>query len=455
MPTGCGATTDRQSCLQATTLKMASEGASCWICLEGGDGDSESGALVRNCACRGDDAGFAHLSCLAQYARSNNRDHMRKTNNDGSGTSSIGEEIDMNKITQPWKFCPNCKKGYGGDLGLDLARLFWEDVQDLGEDHPNYMNCLLVLADACIGKDLAREAYDHLERLATLLVVYEDSLMERTVEDPVALRVSVLDRLVVASIGQDDLRRALYWAIESRKVAEALYGEGHPATEEQVQAVNYLQGLIKVHSGGGESMTAFKIRTHEESYELLRRKHGEESHETLFSKAILGEGYCESGNSKKGMPIIEEAFQLCLRVYGPENDHSKSMRKLYSNAKARYGPKTAKIVGLESIKPEFNGLDAEVIKQAKDGKYIVSVSISGELSKFKALPRNLLFPEGTPVTFKSGRSGIIDSFDTESGLYTVIQKGKTNKTIRAKPEDFVVDFCSHSLGKKSHFMAGF
>ena len=44
--------------------------------------------------------------------------------------------------------------------------------------------------------------------------------------------------------------------------------------------------------------------------------------------------------------MIEEAFQLCLRVYGPENDHSKSMRKLYSNAKARYGPKTAKIVGL-------------------------------------------------------------------------------------------------------------
>ena len=44
--------------------------------------------------------------------------------------------------------------------------------------------------------------------------------------------------------------------------------------------------------------------------------------------------------------MIKEAFQLCLRVYGPENDHSKSMRKLYSNAKARYGPKTAKIVGL-------------------------------------------------------------------------------------------------------------
>ena len=49
--------------------------------------------------------------------------------------------------------------------------MFWEDVQDLGEDHPNYMNCLLVLADACIGKDLAKEAYCHLEKLATLLVL--------------------------------------------------------------------------------------------------------------------------------------------------------------------------------------------------------------------------------------------------------------------------------------------
>ena len=61
---------------------------------------------MRNCACRGEDAGFAHLSCLAQYARSSNRDHMRKNSNNGRG----GEEIVMNKITEPWKFCPNCKK---------------------------------------------------------------------------------------------------------------------------------------------------------------------------------------------------------------------------------------------------------------------------------------------------------------------------------------------------------
>ena len=41
------------------------EGAMCFICLGEGD-DDEGGPLVRDCSCRGDSAGFAHLSCIIQ-----------------------------------------------------------------------------------------------------------------------------------------------------------------------------------------------------------------------------------------------------------------------------------------------------------------------------------------------------------------------------------------------------
>ena len=40
----------------------------CWICLD--DGPDENGGMPRrDCSCRGDAAGFAHLLCLQEYAR--------------------------------------------------------------------------------------------------------------------------------------------------------------------------------------------------------------------------------------------------------------------------------------------------------------------------------------------------------------------------------------------------
>ena len=41
--------------------------AVCWICLDGGADDTGK-PLVRDCACRGNDAGFAHMACIIKYA---------------------------------------------------------------------------------------------------------------------------------------------------------------------------------------------------------------------------------------------------------------------------------------------------------------------------------------------------------------------------------------------------
>jgi hypothetical protein len=47
--------------------------ASCWICLD--DGADHCGKPpVRDCSCRGDDAGFVHISCLVDYAGRNTRE---------------------------------------------------------------------------------------------------------------------------------------------------------------------------------------------------------------------------------------------------------------------------------------------------------------------------------------------------------------------------------------------
>ena len=44
------------------------EGPSYFICLDGSN--DTDGPLRRDCVCRGDDAGYAHLKCLVEYAKS-------------------------------------------------------------------------------------------------------------------------------------------------------------------------------------------------------------------------------------------------------------------------------------------------------------------------------------------------------------------------------------------------
>ena len=81
---------------------ISEDGPSCWICLE--EGPDESGNdIVRNCACRGDSAGFAHLSCLIQYAE-------KKCNEEYALLASRGGRVVDEKFKDCWRNCPICKQ---------------------------------------------------------------------------------------------------------------------------------------------------------------------------------------------------------------------------------------------------------------------------------------------------------------------------------------------------------
>ena len=69
------------------------------ICLC--DEPDDNGKLpVRDCSCRGDSAGYAHLSCLVKYAQTKSTEISNKS-------PAIGNVEDFFKA---WKKCPNCDK---------------------------------------------------------------------------------------------------------------------------------------------------------------------------------------------------------------------------------------------------------------------------------------------------------------------------------------------------------
>jgi hypothetical protein len=85
--------------------------AVCYLCLDGGVDDADQ-PLRRDCACRGSDAGFVHLECLAEYAAAKSK-----------------QASDMNKFVEPWQVCPGCHQCYQNELRIDIASMFVSFVQ--------------------------------------------------------------------------------------------------------------------------------------------------------------------------------------------------------------------------------------------------------------------------------------------------------------------------------------
>ena len=87
--------------------------ASCWICFR--EGPDESGKpLRRDCSCRGESAGFGHVSCLVEYAKQK---------------SEQWDGRDPNEFVEPWAFCPNCRQDYQNELAVDLSAEFGTFVE--------------------------------------------------------------------------------------------------------------------------------------------------------------------------------------------------------------------------------------------------------------------------------------------------------------------------------------
>lgn len=77
----------------------------CWICLgEEGDDDVGEEPLVCDCSCRGDSAGYAHKSCIINYA-----------------TVKSKQDKDLSNFKQAWCVCPNCNQQYQNVLRLKLT----------------------------------------------------------------------------------------------------------------------------------------------------------------------------------------------------------------------------------------------------------------------------------------------------------------------------------------------
>ena len=91
-------------------------GKTCYICMEIVDAEGEG--CVRGCACRGDSAGFAHLSCLAQQAHGILM--ARIPGNPGENLYEFAFEM-VGAGFVGWHMCQICKSPHTDDIRAALG----------------------------------------------------------------------------------------------------------------------------------------------------------------------------------------------------------------------------------------------------------------------------------------------------------------------------------------------
>jgi len=219
--------------------------AVCWVCVEGSS-RTRSHKLIRGCACRGTDAGFAHLSCLVESAK---HDEDR------------------------WTVCPTCQQHFTGNVRLGLARARWKLHGKRAANDWQRLNAADGLASAlhdCAGDD------------AGALPLFQEVLAtSRRVDgnDDADTLVSMNNLASLhQKMGNHELARPLF--------EEALGGQRRTLGEESPDTLRTTSNLAMLYLRTGQFSLSVPLA--EEALTVRRRTLGKEHADTLSSLQNLG-----------------------------------------------------------------------------------------------------------------------------------------------------------------------
>ncbi|KAL9187256.1 hypothetical protein ACHAXT_001359 [Thalassiosira profunda] len=409
-------------------------GASCWICLEEGPDDAGN-PLVRECSCRGDSAGFAHVSCLIEYAEK-------------KCVSTIGtnqESFDAAWL-KPFTVCPNCNQKYRGELAIELATAR-VDLVDKKQLDP-------VFRLAALQEKLATVVHHRRHSIATAEESEEiakecTSIVEQMKEDTASwstqpdeyVRASetshfaLLGKLYLSGEDAKCGRKALECFEKVKTVAPELFS----CLDERIAEAKALCDGKEEKFDLGERVKGKNIEGLRRSYETAVKRYGE------GSEKAIGQGQNLAIALKAALRIVEaERFldklaPLSRRILGPEHPYTECIEVTLRFVKERV-----------VLVNRGNGLQLFIaLRYDCSGKKCV---IQGPLQS----PKNATFEVnaypvipnfGTPVichglksaAHLNGRVGEVRSVDREKDRFLVYLEGK-EEPVLVKLENLRIAF---------------
>ena len=325
------------------------EGPLCFICLDGSN--DTDGPLRRDCVCRGDDAGYAHLKCLVEYAKS----------------QSMQLGINLNSVLdKAWTECRNCRHRFQKDLGLDMAN---ECVTFIDTAHPesrylriqslsNKLRAFAQMAKSpvCLGdytsllspelRNEGREIGRNLQSMFDL-----EPGLRRCFEESTLNRLGII---VFDGETKESAKEAIMHyekLLELYKANDDSMGIHH--CESSIHGVQLRSG---VKDYCRSDMLKELIRS-KVDYESCIAKHGLEHADTIFAGVGVASGLSELYHSIEAERLIRMLIPLSRRVLGPHHDTTKRAESVLENLVAPHIVFVEGNIAYRALRYKNNGMD--------------------------------------------------------------------------------------------------
>jgi hypothetical protein len=292
----------------ASSLPSSEREAVCYLCLDAGP-DEVDQPLRRDCACRGTDAGFVHVSCLANYAETKSK-----------------QASDTNAFSDQWIDCPNCHQQYQNELGIDIATKF---VSFVRRQYPN---------------DTKRQV----ESLYLKMRAFDSMLERLTVEQKreFGVTANVLLSLIDRMKGDASLSRRYF-----QMKADAYNAQGRIALDEESEesarrAVVHLKKAVEVFKAIGDADGAAiakaniahakslyeggrnneeRLKVSQELYKLRVAEYGEEHEYTINSGKNYAISLREANHEGEARELLTKLLATSKQVFGPDHNITREV----------------------------------------------------------------------------------------------------------------------------------
>ena len=297
----------------AASLGSIDGEAVCYLCLDGGVDESSGQPLRRDCACRGTDAGFVHLSCLAGYAAAKSR----KTNK-------------MIEFVDPWVECPSCHQEYQNEFVVDIATEFLLFVRRHYPDDTQKQVESLYLKLYALTKMLNR-LQPVQKREAGVAANVLLSLMDRMEQDasPLPKRYSQMEAdtyyihgQIALDEGKDEsARRAVAHFKKYLAVNKAIGNDEGIA----IAKANIAYAKSKYEVGNNNEEV---LKASQELYEMRIAEYGEESEYTIDAGIIYALRLQTANCREEAGELLMKLLATSKQVFGSDHIITKSVESM-------------------------------------------------------------------------------------------------------------------------------
>jgi hypothetical protein len=289
---------------------IGDEESVCYLCLDGGADEP----LRRDCACRGTDAGFVHLSCLTKYA---------------ANKSKGWDGQDINEFNKPWRVCSNCLQEYQNELAVVIASEFASFVRGQYPKDTQMQVESLHLKLCAFDSMLIRSTAEQKREVgvaANVLLSFIDRMREAA---PLTRRYSQFESYAYYTHGRIGL---IEGSDESARSAEVNFEKDLKVCEAigdadgiAIAKRNIAIARSKYESGNSNEEV---LKASQKLYELRVAKLGEEHKYTIIAGKDYAMKLRKANRGGEAGDLLTKLFITSKQVLGPHHNTTKEVTSM-------------------------------------------------------------------------------------------------------------------------------